>query len=96
MHCSVTGHPCEEHENPADFLLDLIISCEKEAATLNFVEVNPQVCFGSNNSASFVAFQNNYILLSRAIATSFEVVQLIVSMHKYSVTQTVQNTMTRI
>ena len=39
------------------FLLDMIISCEKEAASC--VEVNLQVCFSSNNDASLAAAQQH-------------------------------------
>ena len=59
--CCVTGHPCEERENPADFLLDLIKSFEKEASM--FVEINPQVCFVSNNDASLALKQTLLLML---------------------------------
>ena len=37
------GFPCEEHENPADFLLDTLNTCEREASSLDLVQANPQV-----------------------------------------------------
>ena len=46
---SVTGFPCPEHENPADFILDTLTTCERGVANEVAVAldtgrlINPQI-----------------------------------------------------
>ena len=33
--CLIAGYHCEEHNNPADFILDIINKCERQKAIAN-------------------------------------------------------------
>lgn len=38
--CSSAGFRCSEHENPADFILDVLTACERSASNTEVVKLN--------------------------------------------------------
>lgn len=40
LHCLCTGHSCGQHENPADFILDVLTLCEKGICNVDEIKVD--------------------------------------------------------
>ena len=69
-HFIYTGFPCEEHENPANYFLDIIIQCETTPSVFSN-ETNDSTIGGVNLVASYQQ-SNQYEATRRKVLFAME------------------------